>query len=114
MRFMIVVKASKDTEAGQMPEEKLIAAMATYHEELAKAGVLPPHSGWHSSDSRPHRIGFSCADACDLSVQPGWICIVGSLRSHLSAAIPRDTFWRRSAQPERMAACHGWRSHERI
>ncbi len=72
MRFMIVVKASKDTEAGQMPEEKLIAAMATYHQELAKAGVLPPvlppHSGWHSSDSRPHRIGFSCADACDLSV----------------------------------------------
>lgn len=40
MRFMIMVKASQDTEAGVMPEEKLIAAMAAYHEELAKAGVL--------------------------------------------------------------------------
>ena len=108
MRFMIVVKASKDTEAGQMPEEKLIAAMATYHEELAKAGVLPPHSGWHSSDSRPHRIGFSCADARDFSVQPGWTGIVGSIRSHLSVALPRDTLWRGSAQPERMAARHRW------
>jgi len=45
MRFMIIVKASKDGEAGAMPEEKLIAAMATYHEELAKAGVLLDASG---------------------------------------------------------------------
>ena len=45
MRFMIVVKATKDTEAGKMPEEKLIAAMATYHEKLAKAGALLDASG---------------------------------------------------------------------
>ena len=45
MRFMIMVKATKDTEAGVMPEEKLIAEMATYHEELAKAGVLLDASG---------------------------------------------------------------------
>ena len=45
MRFMIVVKATKDTEMGKMPEEKLIAAMATYHEELVKAGVLLDASG---------------------------------------------------------------------
>ena len=45
MRFMIVVKATKDTEVGKMPEEKLIAAMATYHEELVKAGVLLDASG---------------------------------------------------------------------
>ena len=38
MRFMIIVKATKDSEGGVMPEEKLIAAMATYHEELTKAG----------------------------------------------------------------------------
>ena len=38
MRFMILVKATRDSEAGAMPEEKLIAAMASYHEELAKAG----------------------------------------------------------------------------
>jgi hypothetical protein len=39
---MIVVKATKDTESGKMPQEKekLMAAMTTYHEELAKAGVL--------------------------------------------------------------------------
>ena len=40
MRFMIAVKATKDSEAGKKPEEKLFAAIATYHEELAKAGVL--------------------------------------------------------------------------
>ena len=45
MRFMIVVKATKETEVGKMPEEKLIGAMATYHEELVKAGVLLDASG---------------------------------------------------------------------
>ncbi len=45
MRFMIIVKATKDSEAGVMPEDKLIAAMATYHEELAKAGALLDASG---------------------------------------------------------------------
>ena len=45
MRFMIVVKATRDSEVGKMPEEKLIAAMATYHEELVKAGVLLDASG---------------------------------------------------------------------
>jgi hypothetical protein len=53
MRFMIVVKATRDSEAGAMPKEKLIAAMADYHEELAKAGMLvdanglkPSSNGW--------------------------------------------------------------------
>ncbi len=53
MRFMIIVKATHDSEAGVMPEEKLLAAMATYHEELANAGVLldgtglqPSAKGW--------------------------------------------------------------------
>ena len=45
MRFMIIVKATKDSEAGVMPEEKLLAAMGAYHEELAKAGVLLDGSG---------------------------------------------------------------------
>ena len=45
MRFMIIVKATKDTEAGKMPEEQMIASMATYHEQLAKAGVLLDASG---------------------------------------------------------------------
>jgi hypothetical protein len=45
VRFMIVVKATKDTEAGNVGEEKMFAAMTTYHEELAKAGVLLDASG---------------------------------------------------------------------
>jgi hypothetical protein len=59
---MIIVKATKDTEAGIMPEgkelERLVGAMATYHEELAKAGVLVDGSGLHPS-SRGWRIRYS-------------------------------------------------------
>ena len=58
MRFMIIVKATKDTEGGVMPEEKLIAAMATYHEELAKAGVLLDASGLQPS-AKGWRIKYS-------------------------------------------------------
>ena len=53
MRFMILVKADADSEAGVMPEEGLMAEMAAYHEELARAGVLldaaglqPSRKGW--------------------------------------------------------------------
>jgi hypothetical protein len=49
MRFMIIVKATRDSEAGVMPEEKLIATMAAYHEELAKAGALLDASGLQPS-----------------------------------------------------------------
>jgi hypothetical protein len=45
MRFMIIVKATQDSEAGVMPEEQDMARMAAYHEELAKAGVLLDGSG---------------------------------------------------------------------
>jgi len=58
MRFMIIVKATKDSETGVMPEEKLIAAMATYHEELAKAGALLDASGLQPS-SKGWRIKYS-------------------------------------------------------
>ncbi len=58
MRFMIIVKATSDSEAGVMPEEKLIAAMATYHEELVKAGVLLDASGLQPS-SKGWRIRYS-------------------------------------------------------
>ncbi len=62
MRFMIIVKATQDTEAGLMPEgkemEKLVGAMATYHEELAKAGTLLDGSGLHPS-SKGWRINYS-------------------------------------------------------
>jgi hypothetical protein len=49
MRFMIIVKATRDSEAGVMPEESLMAAMAAYHEELVKAGVLLDASGLQPS-----------------------------------------------------------------
>ena len=45
MRFMILVKATADSEKGVMPTENLFAAMAAYHEELVKAGVLVDASG---------------------------------------------------------------------
>jgi len=46
---MIIVKASPESEAGVMPSEALLAEMATYHEELAKAGVLLDGSGLQAS-----------------------------------------------------------------
>jgi hypothetical protein len=58
MRFMILVKATKDSEAGVMPEEQLIASMATYHEELAKAGALLDASGLQPS-AKGWRIKYS-------------------------------------------------------
>lgn len=45
MRFMIIVKANADTEAGKMPEESMLQVMGDYHEELANAGVLLDASG---------------------------------------------------------------------
>lgn len=58
MRFMIVVKANKDSEAGVMPTEKLMMEMAKYHEELAKAGVLVDASGLQAS-SKGWRVKYS-------------------------------------------------------
>src|SRR5262245_3710403 len=49
MRFMMIVKASKDSEAGIMPSEQLLAAMAKYNEELAKAGALLDATGLQAS-----------------------------------------------------------------
>jgi len=57
MRFMIMVRANKETEADVLPDEKLIAAMATYHEELAKAGALLDASGLQPS-SKGWRIRY--------------------------------------------------------
>ena len=58
MRFMIIVKATKDSEAGVMPEEKLLADMASYHQELQKAGVLLDGSGLQPS-KKGWRIKYS-------------------------------------------------------
>jgi hypothetical protein len=58
MRFMMIVKASKDSEAGKMPGEELLAAMAKYNEELMKAGVLVDLSGLKPT-SEGARVRFS-------------------------------------------------------
>ena len=58
MRFMILVKASKDSEAGVMPSQELLAEMGKFNEELAKAGVLLAGEGLQPS-SKGARVRFS-------------------------------------------------------
>ena len=60
MRYMIIVKANDQSEAGVMPEEQLIAAMADYHEQLGRAGVLLDASGLQPS-SKGWRIRYDSA-----------------------------------------------------
>ena len=60
MRFMMIVKATKDSEAGVMPSEKLMSEMQKYHEELQKAGVLLDASGLKPS-SKGWRVKYSGA-----------------------------------------------------
>jgi hypothetical protein len=55
---MVIVKASKESEAGQMPSTELLAAMGKYNEELAKAGVMLAGEGLHPS-SKGKRVRFS-------------------------------------------------------
>ena len=57
MRYMIIVKATRNSEAGAMPTEKALGEMATYHEELARAGVLVDASGLQTS-SRGWRVEY--------------------------------------------------------
>ena len=58
MRFMIIVKATQDSEAGVMPSEELLTAMGKYNEELAKAGILLAGEGLQPS-SKGARVRFS-------------------------------------------------------
>ncbi len=58
MRFMVIVKATKDSEAGVMPSEQLLAAMGKFNEELAKAGVMLAGEGLHPT-SKGVRVKFS-------------------------------------------------------
>ena len=58
MRFMVIVKASKESEAGVLPDEKILAAMGKYNEELVKAGVMLAGEGLHAS-SKGARVKFT-------------------------------------------------------
>src|SRR5262245_8416279 len=55
---MVIVKASKESEAGILPDEKLLSAMAKYNEEMVKAGVMLAGEGLHAS-SKGARVRFS-------------------------------------------------------
>lgn len=61
MRFMVIVKASKDSEAGVLPSPKLLTEMGKYNEELAKAGVMLAGEGLQAS-SKGARVRFSGSD----------------------------------------------------
>ena len=57
MRFMVIVKASKDSEAGKMPSQELLTAMGKYNEELVKAGIMQAGEGLQPS-SKGARVKF--------------------------------------------------------
>jgi hypothetical protein len=58
MRVMVIVKATKDSESGQMPDEKMLTEMMKYNEELVKAGVMLAGDGLHPS-ARGKRVRFN-------------------------------------------------------
>jgi hypothetical protein len=58
MRFMVIVKATKESEAGEMPGTELLTAMGKYNEELVKAGIMLAGDGLHPS-SKGVRVRFS-------------------------------------------------------
>ena len=62
MRFMVIVKATADTEAGKMPGTELLAAMGKFNEEMAKAGVIEAGEGLHPS-VKGARIAYSKGEA---------------------------------------------------
>ena len=61
MRFMVLIKADKNSEAGVLPDEKLLTEMGKYNEELVKAGVMLAGEGLHPS-SKGARVKFSGAN----------------------------------------------------
>ena len=61
MRVMVIVKASKESEAGQMPSQQVLTDMGTFNEQLAKAGVMVAGEGLHPT-SRGKRVRFSGAE----------------------------------------------------
>jgi hypothetical protein len=61
MRFMVILRANKDTEAGALPDEKLLTEMGKYNEELVNAGVMLAGEGLHPT-SKGARVRFSGAN----------------------------------------------------
>ncbi|MHB0769884.1 YciI family protein [Bradyrhizobium sp. 5.13L] len=62
MRFMVIVKANQDTEAGKMPTTEMLTAMGKFNEEMAKAGVIEAGEGLHPT-VRGARVRYSASEA---------------------------------------------------
>ena len=75
MRFMVIVKATKDSEAGKMPSEEMLGAMAKFNEELVKAGIMEAGEGLHPT-SKGARIKYSAGRG---SVSRGPFGLTGDL-----------------------------------
>jgi hypothetical protein len=58
MRFMVIVKASRESEAGQMPSTAMLAAMGKFNEEMVKAGIMQAGEGLHPT-SKGARINYA-------------------------------------------------------
>ena len=105
MRFMILLKADKNTEAGVPPSTELIAAMMKYNEELTKAGVLLAGEGLQPS-SKGTRVKFSAGKRTVIDgpfpelralIAGFWMFQVNSKRrgDRMGQALPRSCSWRR-------------------
>src|ERR1700709_828354 len=75
MRFMVIVKADKNSEAGVMPSTELLTAMGKFNEELAKAGVIKAGEGLHPT-ARGARVKYSGGQA---AVSRGPFSLTGDL-----------------------------------
>ena len=75
MRFMVIVKASKDSEAGLMPSTELLTAMGKFNEEMVNAGIMQAGEGLHPT-SRGARVKYSGGQA---SVRRGPFDLTGDL-----------------------------------
>ena len=64
MKFMVIVKASKDSEAGVMPSTELLAAMGKFNEEMAKAGLIEAGEGLHPT-VKGARVKYANGEASD-------------------------------------------------
>ena len=77
MRFMVIVKASKDSEAGVMPDTELLTAMGKFNEEMVKAGIMEAGEGLHPT-SKGARIKYTTGQG---SVSRGPFSLSGDLVS---------------------------------
>ncbi|MCK1423865.1 YciI family protein [Bradyrhizobium sp. 180] len=69
MRFMVIVKANQDTEAGKMPSTEMLAAMGRFNEEMAKAGVIEAGEGLHPT-VKGARVRYSARSEASVTRGP--------------------------------------------